>query len=54
MTNFSLILKFTDVKGDTKPSNNIRHSRLVRHTYIAEVWCCEAHFKLKINGNFFG
>ncbi len=52
MTNFSLILKFTDVKGGTKPSNNIRHSRLVRHTYIAEVWCCETHFKLKINGNF--
>ncbi len=50
-TNLNLVLKFTDVKGGTKPSNNIRHSRLVRRTYIAEVWCCETHFKLKINCN---
>ncbi|MCY9820369.1 hypothetical protein, partial [Vibrio alginolyticus] len=49
--NLNLVLKFTDVKGGTKPSNNIRRSGLVRRTYIAEVWCCETHFKLKINGN---
>ena len=44
-------LSLAYVKGGTKPSNNIRHSRLVRRTYIAEVWCCETHFKLKINCN---
>ncbi len=51
MNNSNLVLKFIGVKGGAKPSNNIRHSRLVRRTYIDEVWCCETHFKLKINSN---
>ncbi|ETZ12300.1 hypothetical protein AAW52_21930 [Vibrio diabolicus] len=44
-----LVLKFIGAKGGAKPSNNIRHSRLVRRIYIDEVWCGETHFKLKID-----